>query len=144
MLGCLKIEGIYGLYREYRRYSSQFSLRGTKPTIGYASGLGTTAGTVLVKDINPGSTGSYPFFLTDVNGTLFFTAGRGGIGPNRQCHEAQADKAFPEWMSNQQQKQPLPRGRLARSFLVRMRHDWSSLPCPLWFYYLLRRAPARC
>jgi ELWxxDGT repeat protein len=34
---------------------------------------GTQTGTVLVKDINP-STGSFPFFATNVNGTLFFTA----------------------------------------------------------------------
>jgi ELWxxDGT repeat protein len=40
---------------------------------------GTTAGTVLVKDINVGTQGSYirssyPAYLTNVNGTLFFTA----------------------------------------------------------------------
>jgi len=35
---------------------------------------GTTAGTVLVKDILPGRGGSYPRHLTDVNGVLFFTA----------------------------------------------------------------------
>ena len=38
---------------------------------------GTEAGTVLVKDINPGgggSAGSLPNHLTDVNGTLYFTA----------------------------------------------------------------------
>jgi ELWxxDGT repeat protein len=38
---------------------------------------GTTSGTVLVKDINPGGAGSYPTQLTNVNGTLFFTAGSG-------------------------------------------------------------------
>ena len=41
---------------------------------------GTAAGTVLVKDINPGSGGSYPGDLTDVNGTLFFTADDGTHG----------------------------------------------------------------
>ncbi|QGJ70243.1 Hypothetical protein PBC10988_19380 [Planctomycetales bacterium 10988] len=35
---------------------------------------GTSAGTVLVKDINPGSDGSAPYGLTNVNGTLFFQA----------------------------------------------------------------------
>ncbi len=35
---------------------------------------GTTAGTVLVKDIWPGTFGSYPRYLTNVNGTLFFSA----------------------------------------------------------------------
>ncbi len=34
---------------------------------------GTTAGTILVKNINPG-------FLTNVNGTLFFTADDGANG----------------------------------------------------------------
>jgi ELWxxDGT repeat protein len=35
---------------------------------------GATAGTVLVKDINPGSSSSTPEGLTNVNGTLFFSA----------------------------------------------------------------------
>src|SRR5262245_19447609 len=35
---------------------------------------GTPAGTVLVKDIVPGPQGSGPVSLTDVQGTLFFTA----------------------------------------------------------------------
>ena len=38
---------------------------------------GTAAGTVLVKDINPGSSSSYPRYLTNVGGTLFFTANDG-------------------------------------------------------------------
>jgi hypothetical protein len=41
---------------------------------------GTQAGTVLVADINPGSAGSDPFWLTAVNGTLFFTADDGVHG----------------------------------------------------------------
>src|SRR5204863_136231 len=41
---------------------------------------GTAAGTVLVKDINPGSAGSYPVFLADVRGTLFFGADDGVHG----------------------------------------------------------------
>jgi ELWxxDGT repeat protein len=50
---------------------------------------GTPAGTVLVKDINPGTisyygntypAGSNPFYLTNVNGTLFFTANDGTNG----------------------------------------------------------------
>src|SRR5262249_4921021 len=45
---------------------------------------GTEGGTVLVKDINPNSAygfpvGSYPHYLTDVAGTLFFAA---NDGPN--------------------------------------------------------------
>jgi ELWxxDGT repeat protein len=35
---------------------------------------GTTAGTVLVKDIFAGVDGSYPKYLTNVNGTLYFTS----------------------------------------------------------------------
>jgi ELWxxDGT repeat protein len=41
---------------------------------------GTAAGTVLVKDINPGTPGSSPQFLTNVNGTLFFRADDGTNG----------------------------------------------------------------
>src|SRR5262249_5791385 len=41
---------------------------------------GTAAGTVLVKDINPGSSGSNPTDLTNVNGTLFFEATDGTHG----------------------------------------------------------------
>jgi ELWxxDGT repeat protein len=35
---------------------------------------GTSAGTVLVRDIRPGTTGSNPSWLTNVNGKLFFSA----------------------------------------------------------------------
>ncbi|TFH50104.1 MAG: choice-of-anchor D domain-containing protein, partial [Bacteroidia bacterium] len=35
---------------------------------------GTNAGTVMVKDINPGTAASKPSYLTDINGTLYFTA----------------------------------------------------------------------
>src|SRR5205085_2313751 len=38
---------------------------------------GTPAGTVLVKDINPGSADSYPNGLTAVGGTLYFAADDG-------------------------------------------------------------------
>jgi len=41
---------------------------------------GTEAGTVLVKDIQPGSDGAYPGGLTNVNGTLFFRANDGTTG----------------------------------------------------------------
>ncbi len=42
---------------------------------------GTTAGTVLVKDINPGAGHAFPSNFTEVNGTLYFTAdnGTGGV-----------------------------------------------------------------
>ena len=38
------------------------------------------AGTVLVADINPGTGSSYPRYLTNVNGTLFFSANDGTHG----------------------------------------------------------------
>jgi ELWxxDGT repeat protein len=41
---------------------------------------GTTAGTVQVKDIRTGSTGSGPENLVDVNGRLYFTADNGASG----------------------------------------------------------------
>lgn len=41
---------------------------------------GTAAGTVLVKDINPGAGFSFPSFLTNVNGTLYFAANGGTHG----------------------------------------------------------------
>ncbi len=41
---------------------------------------GTSTGTALVKDIHPGSAGSYPFELTNVNGIAFFGANDGSHG----------------------------------------------------------------
>ena len=41
---------------------------------------GTAAGTVRVKDIWPGSYGSYPYCLANMNGTLFFAANDGLSG----------------------------------------------------------------
>src|SRR5262249_22645062 len=41
---------------------------------------GTAAGTILVKDIWPGASGSYPYSLTSVNGTLFMQASDGTTG----------------------------------------------------------------
>src|SRR6266567_3839963 len=41
---------------------------------------GTADGTVLVKDIDPGTGGSYVDHLTNVNGTLYFTANDGTNG----------------------------------------------------------------
>ncbi|MDB5334442.1 MAG: hypothetical protein JWN70_61 [Planctomycetaceae bacterium] len=42
---------------------------------------GTAAGTVLVKDIRPGTSSSFPVELTNVNGTVFFNATDGLTGP---------------------------------------------------------------
>src|SRR6516165_7035797 len=41
---------------------------------------GTSAGTTMVKDINPGSGNSFPTSLTNFNGTLFFAANDGVHG----------------------------------------------------------------
>ena len=41
---------------------------------------GTTAGTVLVKDINPGGVGSIPVDFTEIGGELFFVANDGTTG----------------------------------------------------------------
>jgi len=42
---------------------------------------GTAAGTVLVKDIWGGSSGSHPRWITNLNGTLYFAASDGTPGP---------------------------------------------------------------
>jgi ELWxxDGT repeat protein/VCBS repeat-containing protein len=41
---------------------------------------GTDAGTVRVKDINPGTGGSYPLYFSVMGGSLYFTAGDGTHG----------------------------------------------------------------
>ena len=41
---------------------------------------GTPGGTTLVTNINPGLSPSFPLNLTNVNGTLFFTADDGVNG----------------------------------------------------------------
>ncbi len=41
---------------------------------------GTAAGTVLVRDINPGNASSYPYGLVNVGGTLFFSATSPSLG----------------------------------------------------------------
>ena len=41
---------------------------------------GTTAGTVLVKDIRPGSGFSSPAFITNIGGVVYFSATNGSSG----------------------------------------------------------------
>jgi ELWxxDGT repeat protein len=41
---------------------------------------GTEAGTLIVKDLNPGSTSTSFFYLTPINNTLYFTSDGGGFG----------------------------------------------------------------
>ncbi len=41
---------------------------------------GTSSGTALVQDINPGPTGSYPHDFLQVGGTVFFATNDGGHG----------------------------------------------------------------
>src|SRR5262249_43915428 len=52
---------------------------------------GTEAGTVLVKDINPGGASSSPSRLTNLNGTLFFGAFDSTHGPGLWKSDGTAD-----------------------------------------------------
>ena len=49
-------------------------------------------GTVLVKDIRSGSSNSNPYYLTNVNGTLFFTADDGTNGRELWKSDGTADR----------------------------------------------------
>ena len=63
---------------------------------------GTEAGTVRVKDINPGFDWSHSSSLTNVNGTLFFSADDGTVGSelwafNAEHTEPGAIPTVSEW-----------------------------------------------
>lgn len=68
---------------DFVRVGQQFFFLATTPEHGRElwKSDGTTAGTVLVKDLVPGSGSSTLSNLTDVNGTLFFTLVRGTRPP---------------------------------------------------------------
>jgi ELWxxDGT repeat protein len=57
---------------------------------------GTEAGTVLVKDILPGSWYSWPGNLTNVNGALFFTADDGAHGPELWKSDGNSGSTAPD------------------------------------------------
>ena len=65
-----------------RRSVVAFSSRSMTASMDKNSGrrTGTAAGTVMVKDIDPGSDGSFPSELTNVSGTLYFEADDGADG----------------------------------------------------------------
>lgn len=71
---------------------------------------GTEAGTVMVKDIHSGSGPAVPYSLTDVGGTLYFTAFDARHGPEL-------------WMSD---------GTEAGTGLVKDIHTWEGGSYPAW------------
>src|SRR5262249_21737397 len=87
--GTALVKGIsVGTSASYPGGSYPGDLRNVNGTLFFAAGEaahglelwksnGAAAGTVLVKDINPGSGRSQPEALTNVNGTLFFQANNG-------------------------------------------------------------------
>jgi ELWxxDGT repeat protein len=83
--------GYFGGYGYYPNNSNPSNLTNVNGTLYFSANDGThgtelwksdgtSAGTIMVADINPGSGGSYPNDLTNVNGTLFFTANDGTHG----------------------------------------------------------------
>src|SRR5262249_2181902 len=79
---------------------------------------GTAAGTGRIKDIKPGTAGSYPSSLTNVNGKLFFNATDGTHCPS--YGPATARPPAPPWCAGRQPWVLIPRTRrtlTARSFL---------------------------
>ncbi len=74
--------GRFPYYTFFANVNGTLFFTATNGTSGYElwKSDGTPAGTVMVKDINPGSQSSTPFQLTHVNGTLFFRANNGTNG----------------------------------------------------------------
>ncbi len=79
--------GIFGVYsstpQNLTNVNGTLFFQANDGTNGYElwKSDGTTAGTVLVKDIRTGSGSSSPQNLANVNGTLFFQANDGTVGP---------------------------------------------------------------
>jgi ELWxxDGT repeat protein len=74
------VDGYFGYgFRELTNVNGTLYFRADDGTHGGElwKSDGTAAGTVMVKDINPGALGSYPNDLTNVNGTLYFAADDG-------------------------------------------------------------------
>lgn len=69
-------------YKSMAGVNGTLFFRGNDVTHGYELWKtdGTDAGTVMVKDINPGLANSGPLSLTEMNGALFFTASDGVHG----------------------------------------------------------------
>ena len=70
---------------------------------------GTAAGTMMVKDINPGPLSSLPHDLTNLNGTLYFLASEGGLIGDRLWKSDGTDAGtvivtdgflYPKYLSN--------------------------------------------
>ena len=74
--------GRFPYYTFFANVNGTLFFTATNGTSGYElwKSDGTSEGTVMVKDINPGSQSSTPFQLTNVNGTLFFRANNGTNG----------------------------------------------------------------
>ena len=76
------VAAIFGATSPLANVNGTLFFRGFDANNGYElwKSDGTSNGTVLVKDINPGTNGSTPSGFTDVNGTLFFSADDGSNG----------------------------------------------------------------
>jgi ELWxxDGT repeat protein len=78
--------GASGSPLSFANVNGTLYFQATDGTIGGAKGSelwktdGTSSGTVLVKDINPGTASSSPLYLTNINGTLYFRASDGTTG----------------------------------------------------------------
>lgn len=82
---------------------------------------GTNAGTVLIKDIYTGTTGSAPFNMVNVGGQLFFTA-NSATGKN-QLWKSDGTAANTQWINN---ISPTPEGQIYSNYAVAGSHLFFS------------------